>query len=88
MIPCGTRAGSASAAALITSATNDGSRLVSASCSGSNPASPANREAAELFAEHKLEYQRRVLEVVEGSWSDADAKKAATKSKAATAASR
>ena len=49
-----------------------------------NPASPANREAAELFADHKLEYQKRVLEVVEGSWSDADMAQAA-KAKAAVA---
>lgn len=37
-----------------------------------NPNSPANSEAARLFNENKREYNRRVREVVEQSWMDAD----------------
>ncbi|KAH7826595.1 putative Ubiquitin-conjugating enzyme E2 2 [Monocercomonoides exilis] len=35
-----------------------------------NPASPANSEAARLFATNRREYDRKVREVVEESWSD------------------
>ena len=35
-----------------------------------NPASPANSEASRLYSEHRREYDRRVREVVEQSWSD------------------
>lgn len=35
-----------------------------------NPASPANSEASRLYGEHRREYDRRVREVVEQSWSD------------------
>lgn len=34
-----------------------------------NPNSPANSEAARLFSENKREYNRRVREVVEQSWT-------------------
>ncbi|KAL6541372.1 Ubiquitin-conjugating enzyme E2 2 [Orobanche hederae] len=34
-----------------------------------NPNSPANSEAARLFSESKREYNRRVREVVEQSWT-------------------
>jgi ubiquitin-protein ligase len=33
-----------------------------------NPNSPANAEAAKLFQENKVEYVKRVKEVVEDSW--------------------
>ena len=33
-----------------------------------NPSSPANSEAARLFAENRSEYNQRVKECVEGSW--------------------
>jgi len=33
-----------------------------------NPASPANAEAARLFTENRLEYNKRVRETVEESW--------------------
>lgn len=35
-----------------------------------NPNSPANSEAARLFAENRREYNRKVKEVVERSWDD------------------
>jgi ubiquitin-conjugating enzyme E2 A len=35
-----------------------------------NPASPANAEAARLYNENRPEYQRRVRQVVESSWSE------------------
>lgn len=38
-----------------------------------NPNSPANAEAARLFAENKREYNRRVKDVVERSWEDVGA---------------
>lgn len=34
-----------------------------------NPNSPANSEAARMFSETKREYNRRVREVVEQSWT-------------------
>ncbi|GKE18215.1 ubiquitin-conjugating enzyme E2 2 [Tanacetum coccineum] len=34
-----------------------------------NPNSPANSEAARLFSENKREYNRKVREVVEQSWT-------------------
>ncbi|KAF2550431.1 hypothetical protein F2Q68_00036146 [Brassica cretica] len=34
-----------------------------------NPNSPANSEAARMFSESKREYNRRVREVVEQSWT-------------------
>ncbi|URE29489.1 25.3 kDa vesicle transport [Musa troglodytarum] len=34
-----------------------------------NPNSPANSEAARLFSENKREYNRRVREIVEQSWT-------------------
>lgn len=34
-----------------------------------NPNSPANSEAAKLFSENKREYYRKVVQVVEKSWS-------------------
>ncbi|CAF2000080.1 unnamed protein product [Brassica oleracea var. botrytis] len=34
-----------------------------------NPNSPANSEAARMFSESKREYNRRVREVVEPSWT-------------------
>ena len=34
-----------------------------------NPNSPANSEAARLFQENRREYNRRVREIVEQSWS-------------------
>ncbi|KAF8408066.1 hypothetical protein HHK36_007207 [Tetracentron sinense] len=34
-----------------------------------NPNSPANSEAARMFSENKREYNRRVREVVEQSWT-------------------
>eukprot|EP00299_Pterocystis_sp_00344_P003482 c14240_g1_i1.p1 GENE.c14240_g1_i1~~c14240_g1_i1.p1 ORF type:complete len:165 (+),score=19.28 c14240_g1_i1:69-497(+) len=34
-----------------------------------NPASPANSEAAKLYQENRREYERRVREVVETSWT-------------------
>ncbi|MFS8031589.1 putative ubiquitin-conjugating enzyme E2, ubiquitin-conjugating enzyme/RWD [Helianthus anomalus] len=34
-----------------------------------NPNSPANSEAARLFSENKREYNRKVKEVVEQSWT-------------------
>jgi len=34
-----------------------------------NPNSPANSEAARLFQENKREYNRKVKEIVEASWS-------------------
>ncbi|KAJ0550677.1 putative ubiquitin-conjugating enzyme E2, ubiquitin-conjugating enzyme/RWD [Helianthus annuus] len=36
---------------------------------GPNPNSPANSEAARLFSENKREYNRKVWEVVEQSWT-------------------
>ena len=36
-----------------------------------NPNSPANSEAARLYGENRREYNRRVKEVVEASWSEA-----------------
>lgn len=38
-----------------------------------NPDSPANAEAAKLFEENKIEYERRVMASVEQSWIDVDA---------------
>eukprot|EP00730_Choanoeca_flexa_P020158 TRINITY_DN9856_c0_g1_i1.p3 TRINITY_DN9856_c0_g1~~TRINITY_DN9856_c0_g1_i1.p3 ORF type:complete len:165 (+),score=35.33 TRINITY_DN9856_c0_g1_i1:73-567(+) len=35
-----------------------------------NPNSPANNEAAKLFSENKVEYERRVHQCVETSWID------------------
>eukprot|EP00696_Hemimastix_kukwesjijk_P003472 gnl/Hemi2/14256_TR4843_c0_g1_i1.p1 gnl/Hemi2/14256_TR4843_c0_g1~~gnl/Hemi2/14256_TR4843_c0_g1_i1.p1 ORF type:complete len:152 (-),score=33.86 gnl/Hemi2/14256_TR4843_c0_g1_i1:121-576(-) len=35
-----------------------------------NPASPANGEAARLYQENRREYQRKVREVVESSWTN------------------
>ena len=35
-----------------------------------NPNSPANSEAARLFLENRREYNRRVKEVVESTWTD------------------
>ncbi|PHT89660.1 Ubiquitin-conjugating enzyme E2 2 [Capsicum annuum] len=35
-----------------------------------NPNSPANSEAARLFRENKSEYNRKVREIVEQSWTD------------------
>eukprot|EP00045_Choanoeca_perplexa_P000968 m.17123 g.17123 ORF g.17123 m.17123 type:complete len:168 (+) comp10652_c0_seq1:111-614(+) len=35
-----------------------------------NPNSPANNDAAKLFSDNRLEYERRVLECVENSWMD------------------
>jgi ubiquitin-conjugating enzyme E2 A len=37
-----------------------------------NPASPANAEAARLFAENRREYDRRVRQAVEASLIDDD----------------
>lgn len=37
-----------------------------------NPNSPANSEAARLYNENRREYNRRVREVVEQSWSEQD----------------
>lgn len=34
-----------------------------------NPNSPANSEAARMFSENKREYNRRVREIVEQSWT-------------------
>jgi ubiquitin-conjugating enzyme E2 A len=34
-----------------------------------NPNSPANSEAARLFSENKREYNRKVREIVEQSWT-------------------
>lgn len=34
-----------------------------------NPNSPANSEAARMFSENKRDYNRRVREVVEQSWT-------------------
>ena len=34
-----------------------------------NPASPANSEAARLYQENRREYERKVKEVVEASWT-------------------
>ncbi|KAI8003485.1 Ubiquitin-conjugating enzyme E2 2 [Camellia lanceoleosa] len=34
-----------------------------------NPNSPANSEAARMFSENKREYNRRVQEIVEQSWT-------------------
>ncbi|KAK9064782.1 hypothetical protein SSX86_016164 [Deinandra increscens subsp. villosa] len=34
-----------------------------------NPNSPANSEAARMFSEHKREYNRKVREIVEQSWT-------------------
>jgi len=34
-----------------------------------NPNSPANSEAARLFGENKREYNRRIREIVEQSWT-------------------
>ena len=34
-----------------------------------NPNSPANSEAARMFSENKREYNRKVCEVVEQSWT-------------------
>jgi ubiquitin-conjugating enzyme E2 A len=34
-----------------------------------NPNSPANSEAARMFSENKREYNRKVREVVEQSWT-------------------
>ncbi|CAK9153020.1 unnamed protein product [Ilex paraguariensis] len=34
-----------------------------------NPNSPANSEAARMFSENKREYNRRVHEIVEQSWT-------------------
>lgn len=33
-----------------------------------NPDSPANQEAAKLFVNNRVEYERRVKEIVEMSW--------------------
>lgn len=38
-----------------------------------NPNSPANSEAARLYAENRREYNRRVKEVVEQSWAEDEA---------------
>ena len=35
-----------------------------------NPNSPANVEAAKLYQENRREYDRKVMEVVEGSWAE------------------
>jgi ubiquitin-conjugating enzyme E2 A len=35
-----------------------------------NPNSPANVEAAKLYQENRREYDRKVMEVVEGSWKE------------------
>eukprot|EP00040_Diaphanoeca_grandis_P004374 m.28415 g.28415 ORF g.28415 m.28415 type:complete len:170 (-) comp15912_c0_seq1:127-636(-) len=37
-----------------------------------NPKSPANSEAARLFQEDKIEYEKRVWKCVEESWKDID----------------
>jgi len=37
-----------------------------------NPNSPANSEAARLYNENRREYNRKVREVVEGSWVGGD----------------
>ncbi|MFS7948233.1 putative ubiquitin-conjugating enzyme E2, ubiquitin-conjugating enzyme/RWD [Helianthus anomalus] len=34
-----------------------------------NPNSPANSEAARMFSENKREYNRKVREIVEQSWT-------------------
>ena len=34
-----------------------------------NPSSPANSEAARLYNENRREYERKVKEVVEASWT-------------------
>lgn len=34
-----------------------------------NPNSPANSEAAQMFSENKREYNRKVREIVEQSWT-------------------
>ena len=34
-----------------------------------NPASPANPEAAKLYEKKRPEYERKVLECIEGSWA-------------------
>ena len=47
-----------------------------------NPASPANSEAAKLFADNKEEYQLRVQKVVEESWDDDDPGKPTGQAKA------
>eukprot|EP00037_Helgoeca_nana_P023971 m.251344 g.251344 ORF g.251344 m.251344 type:complete len:170 (+) comp26505_c1_seq2:402-911(+) len=37
-----------------------------------NPNSPANAEAAKLYTENKMEYEKRVFKCVEDSWTDID----------------
>ena len=37
-----------------------------------NPKSPANKEAAELFTEDKIAYEKKVWACVEESWRDID----------------
>eukprot|EP00038_Savillea_parva_P009477 m.183792 g.183792 ORF g.183792 m.183792 type:complete len:167 (+) comp15941_c0_seq1:295-795(+) len=37
-----------------------------------NPNSPANAEAAQLYTENKMEYEKRVFACVEDSWKDVD----------------
>ena len=35
-----------------------------------NPASPANAEASQLYETNRIEYNKRVREIVEESWAD------------------
>jgi len=37
-----------------------------------NPNSPANAEAARMYSEHRKLYEKKVREIVELSWEDAD----------------
>ena len=53
---------------LLSANTRTNSLLQSLLCDP-NPNSPANSEAARLFSENKREYNRKVREIVEQSWT-------------------
>lgn len=53
----------------IESAANETFTLFQSLLCDPNPNSPANSEAARMFSENKREYNRRVREIVEQSWT-------------------